>query len=70
MAIAKKQVRMAVARNRIKRVVRESFRCHQNVLPALDIVVLARRGTAEKDKRELHRSLRNHWNRLGRQCVK
>ncbi len=70
MAIAKKQVKLAVVRNRVKRVIRESFRRHQVVLPALDIVVLARRGIADKEKSELHRSLRMHWRRIGRQCEK
>lgn len=70
LAIAKKQVKSAVVRNRIKRIVRESFRRHQAVMPALDLVVLARRGVAEKDNKELCRSLQRHWSKLGRQCAK
>ncbi len=70
LAIAKKQVKSAVVRNRIKRIVRENFRRYQAVLPALDIVVLARRDIAENGKRKLHRSLQMHWSRLGRQCAK
>ncbi len=69
LAIAKRQVRSAVARNRIKRVIRESFRRHQSLLPALDIVVLARRGTEAKGNAELFRSLQGHWSRLGRRCA-
>jgi len=70
LAIAKKQVKSAVVRNRIKRIVRESFRRHQAFLPALDLVVLARRGIAEKDNSELYRSLQKHWSRLGHRCAK
>ncbi len=70
LAIAKKEVKSAVVRNRIKRVVRESFRRHRAVMPALDLVVLARRGTAEKDNSELYRSLQRHWSRLGHQCAR
>jgi len=40
-ALSKKRVRHAVQRNRVKRVVRESFRRHRDILPALDIVVVA-----------------------------
>ena len=44
LVMAKKNVRLAVQRNRIKRSIRESFRQHQHTLPAVDIIVLARRG--------------------------
>jgi ribonuclease P protein component len=42
--IARKKVRFAVARNRIKRIVRASFRLHQYDLPAVDVVFIARQG--------------------------
>jgi ribonuclease P protein component len=66
LAIAKKQVRRAVDRNRIKRIVRESFRHHQQELAAMDIVVLARRDTAAADNATLFNSLKRHWKRLTR----
>ena len=69
LAIAKKQVKSAVIRNRIKRIVRESFRTHQHLLPPLDIVVLVRRGVADRSPAELHRSLQRHWERLVRRCA-
>ena len=66
LAVAKKRVRRAVARNRIKRLVRESFRHHGEVLRGLDVVVLCRfNGVAPGE--ELRRSLARHWQRLGRQ---
>lgn len=62
LAIAKKQIPRAVDRNRIKRVIRESFRLHQ--LQDHDFVVLARRDTASATNRQLSRSLARHWERL------
>jgi ribonuclease P protein component len=44
LVIAKKNIRLAVQRNRVKRVVRETFRQSQQQLDSLDIVFLARRG--------------------------
>lgn len=64
LAIAKKQVRRAVDRNRIKRVVRESFRHHQNQLASMDCVVMARRDTSAAPNEELFASLQQHWKRL------
>jgi ribonuclease P protein component len=44
LVIAKKNIKKAVDRNRVKRLFRESFRNNQSLLPALDIVILARNG--------------------------
>lgn len=62
LAIAKKQLPRAVDRNRVKRIVRESFREHQ--LQDYDVVVLARRETLTATNDELFASLRLHWKRL------
>lgn len=69
LAIAKRQVKTAVARNRIKRLSRESFRRHQSELAGLDIVVLARTSAAQLTKQELHRVLENLWRGLIKKCV-
>ena len=53
LVIAKKNVPLAVQRNRIKRLLRESFRAHHG-LPGIDIVVLARRGLDNIENPELH----------------
>ena len=47
--LPKRRVRLAVARNRVKRIIRESFRQHQAPLAGLDIVVMARDGLATLD---------------------
>ncbi len=70
LAISKKHVKAAAARNRIKRVARESFRLHQGLLGNLDVVVLAKPGTGAKANRDLFRSLLRHWNTLAARCEK
>lgn len=64
LAISKRRTPRAVDRNRIKRIVRESFRHHAASLPAVDIVVLARSGSARRDNARLFASLDGHWRRL------
>ncbi len=41
--VAKRNVKLAVARNRLKRIVRESFRQQQQALQGLDIVVVIKK---------------------------
>jgi len=61
--VGKKHIRLAVSRNRIKRVVRESFRLHACELGALDVVVLCR-CDARTPAAELRASLEQHWRRV------
>ncbi|CAN5267574.1 ribonuclease P protein component [soil metagenome] len=68
LAISRKAARKAVQRNRLKRLVRESFRGHQHELPDVDCVVMARSAAAASDNRELDASLDRHWRRLGELC--
>ena len=64
LAVAKKHVRRAVDRNRIKRLLRESFRHHQQQLKGLDLVVLVKPGIHKADNAALLQSLEKHWKRL------
>ncbi|MCH7854859.1 MAG: ribonuclease P protein component [Proteobacteria bacterium] len=63
LAVSKKNCRLAVGRNRIKRIVRESFRQHQHALRNLDVVVLNKPKTHEATNKALFESLENHWQR-------
>lgn len=65
LAISKKQARRAVDRNRLKRLVRDSFRRHREALPDVDIVVMARRDAVDVDNRKLQESLSRHFARIG-----
>lgn len=69
LAISRKVARSAVARNRIKRVVRESYRHWQSRLDSLDIVVLGRAGVATQSKQTLRAALDTLWMELNRQCA-
>lgn len=64
LAISKKSVRSAVGRNRIKRVIRESFRVHKFDLPDVDIVVLSKQGISNATKAQLADSVKRHWSKL------
>jgi ribonuclease P protein component len=63
LAVAKKRVRLAVGRNRIKRLVRESFRHNAHLLGAVDVIVLSR-FDGNADNPTLSQSLVSHWKRL------
>jgi ribonuclease P protein component len=58
----------AVARNRVKRRVREYFRHHQHLLPTVDLVVSARPGAARATYAETAESLAFHWRRVRERC--
>jgi len=60
-AIPKKIVRRAIDRNRIKRVIRESFRVNQRSIAGYDVVVLANKGVETKNNMELRNDLESHW---------
>ncbi|MCB1831489.1 MAG: ribonuclease P protein component [Chromatiaceae bacterium] len=65
-AIAKKNIRRAVDRNLVKRVIRESFRHQHNRLKGIDTVVLSRRGVPLHDKKQLRESLDRLWLHVAR----
>jgi ribonuclease P protein component len=70
LVVPKKQIKLAVRRNRIKRIVRESFRLRYKNLPEIDVIVLARNGADYMSNSELHSTLRGLWKRISKQHLK
>jgi ribonuclease P protein component len=71
LVIAKKHVRRANQRNRIKRLARESFRLQlADVDSGLDVIVLARGGLDRLDNPALHELLQQLWRQLQRKTRK
>ena len=64
LVIAKKNVRLAVHRNRIKRVAREIFRTLPSSEPPMDVVLLAKRGIGQLDNATLSSILLQQWQKL------
>jgi ribonuclease P protein component len=61
LAVSKRVDKKAVGRNRIKRMIRESFRYHQEQLKGLDLVVIARAGAKQAENEALRSSLARLW---------
>jgi len=68
--VSKKTDKRAVGRNRIKRLVRDSFRHHKILLEGLDIVFLARQGIKELDSPDLQKRLEKAWDQLAKKALK
>jgi ribonuclease P protein component len=66
LAIARKQVRRAVDRNRLKRIARECFRKQRDTLHGIDLVVMARAEAAKADTATLRASLERLMGRIRR----
>ncbi|WP_036311009.1 ribonuclease P protein component [Methylophaga thiooxydans] len=61
LAIAKKHIKLASRRNRLKRIIRESFRQNQSAFSNIDIVVLSRPGVDQRDNTQIWAALERHW---------
>jgi ribonuclease P protein component len=69
MSIAARILRRAVDRNRLRRLIRESFRVNQLRLPALDIVIGVRAGVQTADNPRLRSALEQLWQKISATCV-
>ncbi len=66
LAISKKVVAKAHDRNKLKRLIRESFRVR--TLPAVDVIVLARKNVGRANQSDIARRLGQAWDKLSVLC--
>ena len=69
LAVAVRVAGGSVGSNRIRRIVRESFRVHQHELPAVDLVVSARPKARGAGGAQLHASLVALWKKVSEACA-
>jgi ribonuclease P protein component len=70
MSVALRTMRSAVERNRVRRLIRESFRLRRCMLPALDIVVGTRSAACGADRVQLRASLEQLWQKIAIQSAR
>jgi ribonuclease P protein component len=61
LAISRKHCPRATGRNRLKRLVRESFRHHAHELEGIDVVVTGQPGASRAENKVILASLARHW---------
>jgi ribonuclease P protein component len=69
LSVSARTVGNAVNRNRIKRVIRNSFRLAAAQLPAVDIVINTRPGAREASNAQLAERLSQHWKNVVKRCA-
>ncbi len=63
LAVPKKHINSAVKRNKLKRIIRESFRLKQNCLKGNDFVVVVR-NKLDVNNKNIASILSKHWDRV------
>lgn len=66
--VSKKNAPLAVQRNQIKRIIRESFRLQQHKLTGFDIIAIAKPGIAQLDKKMLRELCDYLLRKLNKRC--
>lgn len=69
LSVSARTVGNAVNRNRIKRVIRTSFRLNASQLPAVDIVINTRPGARDATNAVLAERLMQHWKNVVKRCA-
>lgn len=64
LVIGKRAINSAVIRNRVKRILRESFRQNQERLKGWDIVIVARQQCDKLSKQKLRAGIEQLWEKL------
>ena len=67
LVVSKKNISKAVERNRVKRLIRESFRKNKSQIPNLDVIVLIRKGIDVLPNVVISSKMNSLWNDL---CAK
>jgi ribonuclease P protein component len=67
--VAKKNVKLAVQRNRIKRLLRESFRNERADLPPYDLIILVKKGANLVENNALLSELEYLWRKFRRKII-
>ncbi|MDU0353355.1 ribonuclease P protein component [Paraglaciecola aquimarina] len=68
--LSKKRVKYAHDRNRVKRLIRESFRVKRQTFPNIDIVVVGKSGLDKMSNEEIVLLLGKLWKKLVSRCEK
>lgn len=68
LAVSKRTAPSAVARNRIKRRIREAFRLHQREVAGKDLVVIAKPSARAAPGAMLNKSLCQLWQLVSQRC--
>ena len=67
-AIAKKQVKRAVDRNKLKRLFRESFRQYQAELPSKDFVIMVKHKIIFQTNQNIFELMESNWQLVKLKC--
>jgi len=66
LAVSKKTAKKAVTRNKIKRIIRESFRLRKGQMRGLDIIIVAKPNASLISKAKLFEVTQKIWGRIGK----